>query len=115
MKELEYFEEKIKNIIDKNEINNFYVFAESILEQENKYGEDEIKQKYNLDEDDLFYLKVYTDALKIGDFTKDVFKDFNLEKLSQIEEKSLNDSLQKSIEKYNNTPQFDRLIDSLNS
>lgn len=115
MKELEYFEEKIKNIIDKNEINNFYVFAESILEQENKYGEDEIKQKYNLDEDDLFYLKVYTDALKIGDFTKDVFKDFNLEKLSQIEEKSLNDSLQKSIEKYNNTPQYDRLIDSLNS
>lgn len=115
MKELEYFEEKIKNIIDKNDINNFYVFAESILEQENKYGEDEIKQKYNLDEDDLFYLKVYTDALKIGDFTKDVFKEFNLEKLSQIEEKSLNDSLQKSIEKYNNTPQYDRLIDSLNS
>lgn len=115
MKELEYFEEKIKNIIKKNEINNFYVFAESILEQEKQYGANEIIKKYNLDEDDLFYLKVYTDALKIGDFTKDVFKEFNLEKLSEIEEKSLNDSLQKSIEKYNNTPQFDRLIDSLNS
>lgn len=34
MKELQYFEDKIKDILEKNEINNLYVFADSILEQE---------------------------------------------------------------------------------
>lgn len=33
MKELQYFEDKIKDILKKNEINNLYVFADSILEQ----------------------------------------------------------------------------------
>lgn len=34
MKELQYFEDKIKDILEKNAINNLYVFADSILEQE---------------------------------------------------------------------------------
>ena len=100
MKELQYFEDKIKDILEKNEINNLYVFADSILEQEKKYGTEEVIKKYNLNIDDLFYLKVYTDALKIGDFDKDVFKEFNLDKLSELEEKSLNEYLKQSIEKH---------------
>lgn len=101
MKELLYFEKKIKDILEKNEINNLYVFANSILEQEEKYGTEQIIKEYNLNIDDLFYLKVYTDALKIGDFDKDVFKEFNLEKLSELEEQSLNEYLKKSVEKHN--------------
>ena len=66
MKELQYFEDRIKDILEKNNINNLYVFADSILEQEKKYGTEEVIKKYNLNIDDLFYLKVYTDALKIG-------------------------------------------------
>ena len=42
MKELQYFEDKIKDILEKNEINNLYVFADSILEQEKKYGTEEV-------------------------------------------------------------------------
>lgn len=34
MKELQYYEDKIKDILEKNEINNLYVFSDSILEQE---------------------------------------------------------------------------------
>lgn len=115
MKELKYFEDKIKDILEKNEINNLYVFADCILEQEKKYGTDEIIRKYNLNIDDLFYLKVYTDALKIGDFDKDVFKEFNLEKLSELEEKSLNEYLKKSIERHSNLQFYENLKDELNN
>lgn len=115
MKELQYFEDKIKDILKKNEINNLYVFADSILEQEKKYGTDEIIKKYNLNINDLFYLKVYTDALKIGDFDKDVFKEFNLDKLSELEEKSLNEHLKSSIEKHSNLQVYENLKDELNN
>lgn len=115
MKELYYFEEKIKEILEKNGINNLYVFADSILEQEKKYGAEEIIKKYNLSIDDLFYLKVYADTLKIGDFNKDVFKEFNLEKLSEFEEKSLNEYLKKSVGNHNDFQTYGSLNDSLNS
>ena len=115
MKELQYFEDKIKDILEKNEINNLYVFADSILEQEKKYGTEEVIKKYNLNIDELFYLKVYTDALKIGDFDKDVFKEFNLDKLSELEEKSLNEYLKQSIEKHSNLQVHENLKDELNN
>ena len=117
MKELEFFETKIANIINKNEINNFYLFAETILEQEKKYGSEEIMKKFNLDNDDLFCLKIYSDALKIGDFNKDVFKEFNLEKISELDEISLNDCIKKAQEKYEqlNYNNQSNLIDSINN
>ena len=114
MKELQYFEDRIKDILEKNNINNLYVFADSILEQEKKYGTEEVIKKYNLNIDDLFYLKVYTDALKIGEFDKDVFKEFNLEKLSELEEKSLNEYLKNSIEKHSNLEYYENLKNELN-
>lgn len=115
MKELEYFENKISSIIEKNEINNFYLFAETILDYEKKYGTKELIENFNIDEEELFYLKVYTDAMKIGDFNKDIFKDFNLKKLSEVDEKSLSESLKKFQNEHtqnDNTTQLD-LINSI--
>ena len=100
MKELQYFENKISNIIEKNEINNFYLFAETILDYEKKYGTEEVLNNFKIDKEELFYLKIYADAMKIGDFDKDIFKDFNLKKLSEIDEISLKESLKKLEDKY---------------
>lgn len=89
MKELSFFEEKISNIKMKNKINDFYVFAEAILDEVKKNGTSEITKKFNIDIEDLFYLKVYCDAIKIGDFSKDSFKDFKIEKQAQLNEKPI--------------------------
>lgn len=113
MKELEYFENKIKTIIEKNEINNLYVFAETILEQVNLYGMEEIEKKYKLEKEDLFYLEIYVDALTIGDFDKDVFREFQLEKMSKYDETSLIEAIKHAENKFSKFIIKDNLNDTI--
>lgn len=113
MKELAYFEEKISNIQKNNEINNFYLFSQTILDYAEKYGLQQVLKKFNITEEDMFFIKTYSDAIKIGDFDKDTFKDFNLDRISEIKEDDLNESIKKFDTKYNNNSS--NLFDMINN
>lgn len=114
MKELEFFEEKISNIQKNNEINNFYLFSQNILYYAEKYGLQKVLKKFNITEEDMFFIKTYSDAIKIGDFDKDTFKDFNLDIISEIKEDDLDESIKKFDTKYNNNSSnlFDMINDN---
>lgn len=87
---MEYFEEQIKSIKQKNNIDDFYLFAQTILDYEKQYGLDKVLENFKIDEEDLFFLKVYSDAIKIIDDKDNNLKNFNLNVVSNIDDISSN-------------------------
>lgn len=89
-KGMEYFEEQIKLIKKKNNIDDFYLFAQTILDYEKQYGLDKVLENFKIDNEDLFFLKVYSDAIKIIDDKDNSLINFNLNVIYNQDEISSN-------------------------
>lgn len=89
-KGMEYFEEQIKSIKQKNNIDDFYLFAQTILDYEKQYGLEKVLENFIIDEEDLFFLKVYSDAIKIIDDKDNNLKNFNFNVISNQDDISSN-------------------------
>ena len=74
-----------------------------------------IKEQIEIDEKLKRRLEIMCDyALTIGDFDKDVFREFKLEKLSKYDEISLIDAIKHAENKYSNFRINDNLNETIN-